>query len=666
MTTLLIAVGAFVGYLVAYHTYGRWLSKKIFDLDPNAEVPSHQLRDNVDFVPTKKSVIFGHHFTSIAGTGPIVGPAIAVFWGWLPALLWVLFGSIFIGAVHDFGALVVSMRNRGQTVGEVAGRLITPRARVLFLLILFFALTIVLAIFGLVIAIIFKLYPSSVLSVWIAMPVAMLVGYWGYKRGGSLAIPSILALMVLYGAVYVGAEGFTIQFVDSTVATISNETGEPLVDAETGKAVTEIANRVDFVIAGRTLMSRLPLVNPTIAWTGILMVYCFFASVLPVWLLLQPRDFVNSHQLLVALLLLVVGIGIAGITGKADLSASTPAVIAKSDLPAHTPPILPFLFITIACGACSGFHCLVSSGTTSKQVNNEEDAQYVAYGSMLLEGGLAVIVILACTAGVGMGHFTLQDDNSYLQTMNADGTAVIGHAAWAAKYDPKGDWKNFKLPNTVGAFVEGGANFLSALGLPLRHAIAIIATLVACFAATTLDTATRLQRYVVQELALTFKATPLVNKYAATGLAVGLGLLVAMMPGPGTPDKPGVPGQGGLILWPLFGAVNQLLAGLAFMVTTFYLWRRSKPVFFIVLPMLMMLFMPAWALLYQMFAPESGWYHTEQYLLFGFGCSILGLQAWMVLEGFLIWPRVKGILEEQLPPLKARAPAGTQAESVPA
>ena len=152
MSTLLVAVLAFVGYLVAYHTYGRWIARKIFRLDPKAEVPSRQLRDNVDFVPTKRQVIFGHHFTSIAGTGPIVGPAIAVFWGWLPALIWVLLGSIFIGAVHDFGALVVSLRNRGQTVGEVAGRMISPRARILFLLILFLALTVVLAVFGLVIA----------------------------------------------------------------------------------------------------------------------------------------------------------------------------------------------------------------------------------------------------------------------------------------------------------------------------------------------------------------------------------------------------------------------------------------------------------------------------------------------------------------------------------
>lgn len=634
MSTLLIAVGSFVGYLVAYHTYGRWLSRKIFNLDPNANVPSKELRDDVDFVPTKKEVIFGHHFTSIAGTGPIVGPAIAVFWGWLPALLWVLLGSIFIGAVHDFGALIVSMRNRGQTVGEIAGRMITPRARVLFLLILFFALTIVLAIFGLVIATIFNEYPASVFSVWIAMPVAMVVGWWVYRRRGNLTVPSILALLILYGAVYLGAEGWTLGFTKNEAA----------------------AGGVNLVVGGKTVVDGLPLVNPTIAWTGILMIYCFIASVLPVWLLLQPRDYVNSHQLLVALLLLIVGLGLAGATGKADLTGTTPAVIAKSDLPAHTPPIFPFLFITIACGACSGFHCLVSSGTTSKQVENEQDAQYVAYGSMLLEGGLAVIVILACTAGVGMGHFTLDaNTKKYVAATDGAGTPIVGHAAWTQKYNPNGDWDTFGLKATVGAFVEGGANFLTSVGVPLRYGVAIIATLVACFAATTLDSATRLQRYVVQEIGATFKLKPLTDKYVATGTAVGLGLLVAMMPGPAGA------GSGGLILWPLFGAINQLLAGLAFMVTAFYLWRRNKPILFIALPMLMMLFMPAAALLYQMFAPDTGWWDSQKYLLFGFGAVIMSLQLWMVVEAALLWPRIRGVMEEPLPPL----PIKPAAESMP-
>jgi carbon starvation protein len=652
MSTLLVAIASFVGFIVAYHTYGRWLARKIFNLDPKAIAPSEELRDDVDFVPTKKNIIFGHHFTSIAGTGPIVGPAIAVFWGWLPALLWVVFGSIFIGAVHDLGALVVSMRNRGQTVGEVAGRLISPRARVLFLLILFFALTVVLAIFGLVIALIFRMYPESVVSVWIAMPVAVVVGWWVYKRGGNIVLPSILALGILYGAIVVGVYWLKIEFTP----TMSG--GEP------------VENLVDFTVQGKAWLTGLPLLNPVIAWTAILMVYCFFASVLPVWLLLQPRDFINSHQLVVALVLLVVGLGVAGLMGSAELTDSTPAIVAQSNLPAHSPPIFPFLFITIACGACSGFHCLVSSGTTSKQVAKEPDAQYVAYGSMLLEGALAVLVILACTAGVGMGKFTRGSDGLWTAAVSpTTGQAMVGHEAWVSRYNPGGDWNDFKLAQTVGAFVDGGANFLSSIGLPLELAVGVIATLVACFAATTLDTATRLQRYVIQELAGTFKIAPLTNKFLATGLAVGLAMAIAMMK---SPD--GGPGSGGLILWPLFGATNQLLAGLAFMVTVFYLWRRNKPVWFIALPMVVMLFMPAAALLWQMFAFDlgpggritfpltgPGWIFSssplEKYLLTGIGAVTLALQIWMVIEGLLIWRKTRGVLEEALPPLRPKPKA---------
>ncbi len=589
MLTLLVAILSFFGFLVAYNTYGRYLSKRLFQLDASALVPSEELRDNIDYVPTKKSVIFGHHFTSIAGTGPIVGPAIAVFWGWLPALLWVVFGSIFIGAVHDLGALVVSLRNRGQTVGEVAGRLISRRARLLLLLILFFALTVVLAIFGLVIAMIFSMYPASVLSVWLAMPLAVGIGLWVYKGHGGLLIPSIIALLLLYLAVAVGVYWLPISLPESWG-------------------------------------------NPVILWTVGLMIYCFFASVLPVWILLQPRDYINSHQLMVALVLLVAGVLVAGMTNKIDLASSAPAI--ATNIPADAPPIWPFLFITIACGACSGFHCLVSSGTTSKQIASEPDAQYVGYGGMLLEGMLAVLVILCCTAGLGMG-------------VMVDGQMLTGLEAWNSRYGVGHSWNDFRLPQTVGAFVDGGANFLTALGIPLVLATGTIAVLVACFAATTLDTATRLQRYVIQELGGTLHIAPLKDKYVATGVAVGCGLAVAMLPGPS-----GKLGTGGLILWPLFGATNQLLAGLALMVTFFYLWRRGKRVAPVAIPMIIMLIIPAWAMLWQMFNPESGWLWTGQFLLFGFGALIMSMQIWMVIEGLIVWQKSRGVLEEALPPLE--------------
>ncbi len=625
MSTVLVAIAAFVGFIVAYHSYGRWLAQRIFGLDPKAEVPSQQLRDDIDYVPTKKEVIFGHHFTSIAGTGPIVGPAIAVFWGWLPALLWVVFGSIFIGAVHDFGALVVSLRNRGQTVGQVAGRIISPRTKVLFLIILFFALMIVLAIFGLVIASIFDMYPESVLSVWIEIPLAMAIGFWVHKRGGKLLLPSILALGVMYLAIYIGVYYLPI------------------------KLPAEISG-----ISGY---------NPVVGWTLILFVYCFFASVLPVWLLLQPRDFINSHQLMLALGLLVLGLLVAGFTGEANLFTAAPLVASAADIPPQAPPIWPFLFITIACGAVSGFHCLVSSGTSSKQVASETDAQYVGYGAMLLEGALATIVILACCAGLGMGKFSRVENGegrgvAYAAVTADDGTALTGQAAWRSMYDASAPWGAFGLGKKVGAFIEGGANFISSLGIPLELAIGIVAVLVASFAATTLDTATRLQRYVIQELAVTVRFRPLMNKYAATGLALATGGAIAMLPAPGKS-----PGTGGLILWPLFGATNQMLAGLAFLVTVFYLWRRKKPIWFAAVPMVIMIVMPIWALWYQLFHSEYGFLAKEQYLLATIALTVLGLQMWMIVEAIMVWPKAKGVLEEALPPLPAKAGVGAGARS---
>ena len=620
MYTLLIAIGSFFGFIVAYHTYGRWIATRVFNLDANAKVPSCELEDGVDFVPSKKSLVFGHHFTSIAGTGPIVGPAIAVFWGWLPALLWVVFGSIFIGAVHDFGALVVSLRNRGQTVGEIAGRMISPRAKLLFLFALFFALTVVLAIFGLVIALIFNKYPGSVLAVWVSLPIAVAFGL-AMRKGSQAMLPmSITSLILIYLAVYVGA-----YFLPISLSFVSNQ---------------------------------------VVGWTVILLVYCGIASVLPVWLLLQPRDYVNSHQLFVALTLLTIGLIVACLSGSADLFVAAPAV--TQDIPKGTPPIFPFLFITIACGAISGFHCLVSSGTSSKQLENETDAQAIGYGAMLLEGALAVMVILACCAGVGMGKFEpLEVTQADGQTRTVDtlvkdaqGEAIVGRTAWRQTYqleyiNSEGEkeqkaWADFSLISKIGAFVDGGGNFLAALGIPLKMGVNIIAVLVACFAATTLDSATRLQRYVIQELGETLRVKPLTNMYVATLVAIGLGGAIAMVPN-GKDEL----GKGGLLLWPLFGATNQLLAGFAFLVTAFYLWRRSKPVAFVLIPTVIMIVLPGAALLWQLFDPDSGWVWEmfgdgKNWLVASIGLVTIGLQVWMVVEAVIAWPKVKGVLEPQL------------------
>ena len=618
MSTLLIAIGSFVGFIIAYNTYGRWLAKKVFRLDKSATVPSKELADGVDYVSTRKEVIFGHHFTSIAGTGPIVGPAIAVFWGWLPALLWVVFGSIFIGAVHDLGSLVVSLRNRGQSVGEIAGKIISPRAKLLFLIILLLELTMVLAVFGLVIAIIFARYPESVISVWIEIPLALIVGFWVYKRKGGLLWPSLAALAVMYLAIWLG-------------------TMVPL----------DIAN----IIPADTFLGS--YLNPIVVWTAILFVYCFIASVLPVSTLLQPRDYINSHELFLAMGLMMAGLAVAGASGQADLFASAPAIAPASDIPADAPPIWPFLFITIACGAVSGFHSLVSSGTTSKQVSLEPHAQMIGYGSMLMEAALAIIVILVCCAGVGMGaiHRTGEGaDYKYAQTVNASGNQLTGSAAWKTKYDPGrttidkktgkkvGAWASHKLPQKIGAFIEGGANFLKSLGIPLKMGIGILAVLVASFAATTMDTATRLQRYVVQELSSDMKFKPLTNRYAATAFALIVAAFVVIFTG----DSPGA---GGMTLWPMFGALNQLLAGMIFLLLVFYLLRQRRPVWFLIIPLLFMLVMPAWAMLWKMFNPEAGWLAKKNYLLFGFGLTVQVLMLWILFEAVLIWKKARRYLK---------------------
>ena len=439
------------------------------------------------------------------------------------------------------------------------------------------------------------------------MPLAIAIGIYVHKRPDvSLLMPSLAALLLLYAAVYIGVYHLPLTLPESLLI----------------------------------------LNSPTVTWTALLMVYCFFASVLPVWLLLQPRDYINSHQLVFALVLLVTGLGVAAFSGKADLMSAAPAVVDAAQIPADAPPIMPFLFITIACGACSGFHCLVSSGTSSKQIASESDAQFVGYGSMLMEGALAVLVILACCAGVGMGRFEKDSAGSLIPIVDAAGTPLTGAAAWRSRYSVEEGWANFRLPQTVGAFVEGGANFVSALGVPLPLAIGIIAVLVACFAATTLDTATRLQRYVIQELGNSFRIAPLSNKYGATLLAVSLGTMVAMIP-----NAAGEYGKGGLILWPLFGATNQLLAGLAFLVLVFYLARRNKPVFFAIIPAVAMTLLPAGALIWQLFNADGGWAYREEWLLTAFAIAILSLQVWMVVECLLLYPRVRGIMEEQLPAL---------------
>jgi carbon starvation protein len=602
MQTLLIALGSFVAYIIAYHTYGRWLSRKIFKLDPINKAPSISMADGEDFVPTSKGVVFGHHFTSIAGTGPIVGPALAVIWGWLPAMLWVLFGSIFIGAVHDFAALVVSMRNKGQTLGDISGRVLAPRTRILFLSILFMALTIVLAIFGLVIANVFRMFPASIFPCLVQTPIAVAIGILLHRKGISLLVPSIMALAVMYLSVVYGDSGFLHTFNSNLAAW------------------------------------------PVIAWVVVLLVYSYIASVLPVWVLLQPRDYINALQLLSALGLVVVGLVVAGFFGfgasgaeKQSLEIVAPMLRIGEQAPLGAPWIFPFLFVTIACGAISGFHCLVSSGTSSKQLKCETDAQFVGYGSMLTEGFLAVLVILACVAGIGLGVPELINGK-------ATGTILTGEAAYLANYS---EWGTASK-GAIAAFVSGSGNFVQALGLGAAFATALMGVFVASFAATTMDTACRLQRYVTQELAATIGIKALTNKHVATIFAVILAALIAAMPPDGQPYTTQNMGKGGLLLWPLFGATNQLLGGLAFLVILFWMWRRNLPIWFVAVPAVFMLILPAIAMISQLFVGDAAWLtgKNPNYLLAAIGVLTLALEAWILVEAAKAWPKAKGILEQ--------------------
>ena len=560
MEAIIIMVVAFIGYLLAYRLYGRFVGKKIFALSNANKTPAVQMEDGQDYVPTRKGIIFGHHFTSIAGTGPIVGPAIGVIWGWLPALIWVFVGTIVMGAVHDFGSLVMSLRNQGKSISEITSKYVNNRTRTIFFLIVLLELWIVIAIFALIIALIFAMYPQAVFPVWMEIPIAILLGYLIYKRGGNVGLFTFLAVFLMYITVIVG--------------------------------------------------HFLPLAMPTIAgipatgvWCILLFIYAFIASTLPVTTLLQPRDYINAWQLFVAMALLVIGVIVAGARGM--LTVVAPAVQA---VPEGAPPLWPMLFITIACGAISGFHSLVSSGTSAKQVKTEEDALFVGYGSMVFEGVLATVVIIAVVAGIGIAYTT------------TDGAMLTGTAAWTHHY---ANWAGAAgLGSKVAAFVVGGANMVASFGIPKAIAIIILGVFVASFAGTTLDTATRIQRYVVQELAGDAKLKFMQNRYAATAFAVITAAILAF--------ATGASGAGALKLWPLFGATNQCLAALALLAITVYLKQRGGLRYLVAgLPAAFMIVMTTWALILN----EISFIKTGNIMLTVINAAVLLIALWIVVEG---------------------------------
>ncbi len=565
MDTLLLMLICGAGYLVAYHTYGRFLAKKIFQLNKNASVPSVELRDGIDYVPTRKGIIFGHHYTSIAGTGPIVGPAIGIIWGWLPAILWVFFGSIFMGAVHDLGALIVSLRNEGKSLSEIAAKYINMRVRFIFFAIVFLSLLIVIAIFGVVIATVFTRFPTAVVPVWLQIPIAVALGFAVYKKTANVAIATAIAVIGMYLCIAIGS----------------------LLPVELGTVLG---------------------IPSTGLWVIILLIYAWVASTLPVTTLLQPRDYINAWQLFIAMGLLVGGAVVASLSGNLPLVA--PPV--NRALPAGTPPIWPFMFVIIACGAISGFHSLVASGTSSKQVSKETDCQFVGYGSMLLESFLAVLVLVCVAAGIGMA---LKLDN---------GTILTGQAAWQHQYST---WIGAKgLSDKIAPVVIGAANMMGKIGIPETVGITLMGVFIASFAGTTLDTSTRIQRYVISEMATDLRIPFLANRWAATSFAVvtAAGLAFAT----------GADGKGAMMLWPLFGSANQLLAALALLLVTLYLKRKGGLKFLVTgLPCLIMLVITNWS----MVKNEMNFISKSNWLLVIIGGGIFTLSLWMTIEALTVF-----------------------------
>ncbi len=568
MDALLVMIVVFVGFIAAYQLYGKFIGRKIYQLSKTAKVPAVEFEDGIDYVPTPKEVIFGHHYASIAGTGPIVGPAIAVIWGWVPALIWIFVGSIVMGAVHDFGSLIISMRNQGKSIAEFSAKYINPRIKFFFFVIVFLELWLIIAIFGLVIAVIFKMFPGSVFPVWMEIPIAVLLGHMIYKRGKNITSWSIYAVIAMYITVVMGF------YLPITLPTIAG-------------------------------------IPPTGLWTIILLIYAYIASVLPVTTLLQPRDFINAHELFIALALLVLGVFASAFGG---LHIVAPAV---QSTPEGAPPMWPFLFITIACGSISGFHSLVSSGTSSKQVRNEEDALFVGYGSMLMEGVLSTLVVIATCAGIGLGYVTKA------------GQTVTGLAAWTDHY---ASWAAAGgLAAKVGAFVSGSANMIEKLGIPNGIAVVIMGVFVASFAGTTLDTATRIQRYVVAELAGDLKLAFLTGRHPATLVAVGSAAALAFISGAN--------GKGALKLWPLFGATNQTLAALALIVATVYLKHKGGLKWLVPgLPAVFMSVMTIWALVLN----QTKFLAKHNTLLIVLNVVILLISVWIAIEGIIRFFSIKG------------------------
>ncbi len=525
---------------MGYKFYSRYLATKLFALRPDVATPAHALEDGVDYVPTHRFVLFGHHYASITGLSPMLGPAIAVIWGWLPAMIWVVLGSLFIGCAHDFGALVVSVRSGGRSIGVVAEGLIGRRAKSLLHAIIFFGISLAMGVFVYVISVLFAGdYHQAILPSCVILCLAMFIGWSVRRHRANLWWLTAGAFVLVLGSV-----------IASPYVSFHWE-------------------------------------NPT-GWTYILLSYAWLASVLPVWSLLQPRDFLNS-------LLLYLGLGLI-FAGFFVLRPEFAAPVV--DLaPDGAPPMFPFVFIVIACGAASGFHSLVSSGTTAKQLDRETEARPIGYGGMMGESLLGLTAVLACTAG------------------------FASRRTWNDYYHSWGEANT--LASKIGAFIEGSTRFVSTLGVPTEAARTLIAVVVVSFALTTLDSATRLLRFNIEEIGQTVKLRALSNRFLSSAVAVGAIAFFAFYEIEGR--------AAGLVLWQLFGSTNQLLAGLALLVVALYLIQRSRPSLPYLIPMFFMLS----TTLVAMSIKLADFYAKQQWLLLVVGGAITLTAVGLVLEAAL-------------------------------
>lgn len=561
MNAALAAALCLIVYALGYRFYSGYLSSKIFALADENITPAHTQQDGVDYVPTNRWVLFGHHYASIAGLGPLLGPAIAVIWGWAPAMLWVVGGALLVGCVHDFGALVVSMRARGQSIGKVTESVIGPRAKSLFHLIIFFLVALAMGVFAKVMAALFSPgneanpvgYPQAIIPSGTLMLLATIIGTLVYKKGFRLVPLTALAFVVVLGSIPLGISDGVLEFT------------------------------------GLNTVGRAP---STDGWSWILLAYAFAASVLPVWLLLQPRDFLNSLLLYLGMAGMFAGFFV--LNPQFDAPAYQPS-------PEGAPSIFPFVFITIACGAASGFHGLVSSGTSSKQIDRESDARMIGYGGMVGESLLGLMAVLATTAGFG------------------DATRWHSHyASWGAAGG---------LAAKIDAFIQGAGLFISQFGLPVPASQAFVALLVVSFALTSLDSGTRLLRYNIAEIAETLELPWLGRRVVASLCAVGAIGFFCFFKIDGKPA--------GLALWAQFGTSNQLLAALTLLAISLYLLQRGRNALPTLIPMLFMMVSTAVAMINQL----RDFWGREAMLLFGVCLTLMVLALWLIVEAVLAFRR---------------------------